>query len=62
MKKDMVKVICYGTAKMYERQKAINEFTQAVLCCEGAERDRYCRILSQLRSGKSIVSDGDAEW
>lgn len=60
-KKDMVKVVCYGTAKMYERQKAIDEFTTAILCCEGSERDRYCRILSGLRSGLKEVTDGDPE-
>jgi hypothetical protein len=57
----MVKVVCYGSAKMYERQKAIDEFTMAVLCCEGSERDRYCCILSGLRSGLKEVTDGDPE-
>jgi len=59
--KDMVKVVCYGSAKMYERSQAIEEFTTAILCCEGSERDRYCRILSQLRSGKKVATDGDPE-
>ena len=58
---DMVKVVCYGSAKMCERQKAIDEFTTAILCCEGSERDRYCQILSQLRSGKKVATDGDPE-
>lgn len=59
--KDMVKVVCYGSAKMYERQKAIEEFLDAIACSEGSEQSRYCRILSQLRSGKKEVSDGDPE-
>lgn len=59
--KDMVKVVCYGTAKMYERQQAIEEFTSALSCSEGSEQSRYCRILSQLRSGRKEVSDGDPE-
>lgn len=59
--KDMVKVICYGTAKMYERQQAIEEFTSAICCSEGSEQGRYCRILSGLRCGKKEVSDGDPE-
>lgn len=55
--KDMVKVTCYGSTKVYEREQAIREFTTAVLVCEGSERDRYCNILSDLRAGKSEAKD-----
>ena len=58
---DMVKVVCYGSAKMYERKQAIEEFLSAICCSEGSEQGRYCRILSQLRSGKSVATDGDPE-
>ena len=58
---DMVKVVCYGSAKMYERSQAIEEFLSAIACSEGSERDRYCRILSGLRSGLKEVTDGDPE-
>lgn len=59
--KDMVKVVCYGSAKMYERSQAIEEFLSAICCSEGSEQSRYCRILSQLRSGKKVATDGDPE-
>ena len=58
---DMVEITCYGTTKKYERQKAIDEFTTAVLACEGSERDRYCAILSQLRAGHKKCSDAEVE-
>ena len=58
---DMVKVVCYGTAKMYERSQAIEEFLAAIACSEGSERDRYCCILNGLRSGLKEVTDGDPE-
>lgn len=58
---DKVVVTCYGTPKIYDRQQAIKEFTTAVLACEGSERDRYCRILSGLRSGKTEVTDEEPQ-
>jgi hypothetical protein len=61
MKKDMVKVVCYGSAQMYERSQAIEEFLTAIACSEGSEQSRYCRILSQLRRGKKVATDGDPE-
>lgn len=59
---DLVKVTCYGSVKEYERQQAIEEFTTAILCCEGSERDRYCNILSGLRSGLKEVTDEPDEY
>lgn len=59
MGKDIVTIYCYGSAREMERSKAIEEFTGAICCSEGSEQGRYCRILSDLRSGKKIASDGD---
>ena len=59
MPKDMVTVHCYGSAREMERSKAIEEFFDAMCCSEGSEQSRYCRILSDLRSGKKVASDGD---
>lgn len=59
MSKDIVTIHCYGSAKQMERSKAIEEFTIAICGSEGSEQGRYCRILSDLRSGKMVASDGD---
>lgn len=59
VEKDMVEIHCYGSKKVMERGAAIEEFTVAACCCEGSEQSRYCRIVSDLRCGKKIASDGD---
>ena len=59
MSKDIVTIHCYGSVREMERSKAIEEFTGAICCSEGSEQGRYCRILSDLRSGKKVASDGD---
>lgn len=59
MPKDIVTVHCYGSAREYERSEAIGQFLTAISCSEGSEQRRYCSILSDLRSGKKIATDGD---
>lgn len=56
---DIVEVHCYGSVRKMERSKAIEEFLTSIACSEGSEQERYCRILSDLRSGKKVASDGD---
>lgn len=55
--KDIVMITCYRKTEQMERQKAINEFTEALLCSEGSERERYAIILGGLLNGETNVSD-----
>lgn len=56
----MVTIKCYGKEeKWYNRQDAINHFTEGMLCSEGSEQTRYCTILSGLYAGLNYVTDGD---
>ena len=55
--KDMVTITCYGKTETMDRQKAINKFTEGLLCSEGSERERYAIILSGLMSGLTNVDD-----
>ena len=59
VEKDIVEIHCYGSKRVMERGAAIEEFTVAACCCEGSEQSRYCSIVSDLRCGKKIASDGD---
>ena len=54
---DMVEVTCYGTTKLYERQKAVREFRIAMQVCEGHEKERYTHIFCELVRGKNKISD-----
>ena len=56
---DKVKVTCYGQTKEYTRKQALKEFREAMRCCEGSERDRYCNIVWDLEDGKTECNDGD---
>ena len=61
--KDSVKITCYGVTKVGKnRQDAIKEFLEGMLCCEGAERDRYTNIYLQLTSGCKECVDYDDEY
>lgn len=59
VEKDMVEIHCYGSKRVMERSAAIEEFTVSACCCEGSEQSRYMSIVSDLRCGKKIASDGD---
>ena len=59
VEKDMVEIHCYGSKRIMERSVAIEEFTVSACCCEGSEQSRYMSIVSDLRCGKKIASDGD---
>lgn len=51
--------MCYGSTIKMERTRAIKEYTDAILMCEGSECNRYRSIVSGLKSGKKKVDD---EW
>lgn len=55
--KDPVRVTCYGETKTWERKDALEFFKGGILCCEGAERDRYVNIYFQLLDGAKEAYD-----
>ena len=55
--RDIVTIICYNSERKMERAKALKEFSVAMDCCEGSERERYCNIVSGLNAGLTVVSD-----
>ncbi len=53
-----VTTVCYGTTDTYEtRQEAIDFYKDCVRHSEGAERDRYLRIVMQLEAGAVHATD-----
>ena len=57
---DSVTVICYGKKQVWDsRQNAVEFYLEGMMCCEGAERDRYTNIYLDLISGKSVCTDED---
>jgi len=62
---DGVTVICYGKETHFKtRKEAEDEYFEAIRMCEGAERDRYIEIYTQIKDGFSICSDdcGEVLW
>ena len=58
----MVDVICYGQRETWNsRQDAIKFFFEGMMCCDGAERDRYTNVYLDLMNGKDVCSDGYPE-
>lgn len=58
MNKEEITIVCYGKAsKWYNRKLAIQEYTTAVLCSEGSERERYSKILAELIDNRMYCSD-----
>lgn len=55
--KDAVKVTCYGKTEVMEREDALKEFFEGMMCCEGSERERYTNIYCQLVEGLNEVYD-----
>ena len=54
--KEIIK--CYGKiTKYFNRNLAIQEYTIAVLCSEGSERERYYKILTELIDNRIYCSD-----
>ncbi len=53
-----VTVVCYGITKQFRNQKQAEDFFwDCADESEGAERERYMSIISQLRKGKTYCSD-----
>lgn len=54
---DIVTITCYGKTEKLERHEAIKQYTEAVYATEGAAKDHYDDILSQLVYGRSVCTD-----
>ena len=52
-----VRVTCYRKTETMTRGEAIDEYYEAMLCCEGSEGERYTTIYCQLMEGLTEVSD-----
>lgn len=58
-KLNIVTIMCYGQVETMEREKAIAKYYEAMTCCEGSEKERYCNIYCQLVEGKNVCKDID---
>ena len=56
-KKDIVTVICYGSAEHIERADAIRKYSECVMCSEGSEQTRYAQILAEPLHGYRVCTD-----
>ena len=58
IKNDSVKVICYGQEKVWDsRADAAKFYLEAMIMCEGSEKERYANIFQQLIEGYAVCSD-----
>lgn len=54
-----VTTICYGEERKWERRvDAMEFFWCGVISCDGAERDRYVKVLTDLELMKDVCTDG----
>lgn len=52
-------VICYGVAKEWvSRRNAVRYYFRAVVECDGHEKKRYERVLTELLDGEEYAWDG----
>lgn len=54
---DIVSIHCYADTDYMKRESALEFYKEAMLCSEGAERERYIKIYTRLALGKKNVSD-----
>lgn len=50
-----VQITVYGSTHRYTRRKALDFFYECMLMSEGAERERYVNIITELMSGKTTI-------
>ena len=55
--KDIVTIICYGKTEQLEREKAIEKYYEAMMYCEGSEKERYTNIYMDLMNGLDVCKD-----
>ena len=49
----MIITVCYGTQKTWESRE------EAMMSCDGSEKDRYCNIYMKLQLGLNYCTDKD---
>ena len=54
---EQVKILCYNKWETMTRKEGIEKYYEAMVCCEGSERDRYTNIYSQLMEGAKVAYD-----
>lgn len=54
---EKVKITCYRQTETMVRKKAIDEYYEGMVCCDGSEAERYTRIYCQLMEGRMECSD-----
>lgn len=54
---EKVKVTCYRRTEVMTRKKAIDEFYEGMIFCDGSEAERYTTIYLQLMEGRMECSD-----
>ena len=58
MEDNPVTVTCYGISRIWQsRNDALEFYTQGMFECEGAESERYKRIVGRLLAGDNPVTD-----
>lgn len=64
LRKGHVFVHCYGTCDIWDRRKAKAFYKEAMLSCEGPERERYMRVWAALDEFPMMnsVNDGGEAW
>lgn len=56
---DVVTITCYNQTEQKTRREALAFYFEAMMCCEGAERERYTNIYQKLMLGKMECDDSD---
>ncbi len=55
---EMITVKCSGKEEFWRsRKKAMNFYFDAMMSCEGSEKERYTNIYCDLRLGRDYCSD-----
>ena len=54
-----VVTVCYNQATVWQSRSMASEFfLEAMMACEGCERERYTEVLLDLMAGKAVCHDG----
>lgn len=57
-------ITCYGETESYpesKRKEMMDFYLEAMMCCDGSERDRYSHVYADLASGAKHCFD-DSFW
>lgn len=59
--KDMVTITCNGDTEQWERNKALEFFSECVRGCDGHEKLRYMYIVECLECGDTDINDDEVQ-